>query len=398
MNGPMVDEELNEDPDLNHDLGLRPVSRVERRANQRRARTRRGFGCFAGLVSLLVVGGLIGGLAFGFGKGRDALEKVFSAPDYSGTGTTAVMVEITQGQSAQSIADTLEKKGVVKSARAFERAARDNAQSRSIQAATYTLKKEMSAKAALDLLLNPAKSVLVTRIGFPSGRTKAEITTILQKAKAAKLPAGAAAAAMAKPWSLGLPSYAKNNPEGFLYPGTYDVPNGSTAYSILKLMTTQFAKTSAEIKLPQVAQRKKVDPYQVVIIASIITAETNREEDYGKVARVIYNRLAAGQKLQMDSTIHYVVGRNGKVFTSNADREIDSLYNTYQHTGLPPTPINSPGRETLQAALNPTPGGWKYFTLINLDTGETAFASSSSEHLQNVKKLQAWCTAHAGRC
>ena len=118
MNGPMVDEDLNEGEDLN--LGLRPESRVERRANRRKARTRRGFGCFAGLVSLLVVGGLIGGLAFGFGKGRDALEKMFSAPDYTGTGTTAVTVEIAQGQSSQSIADTLEKKGVVKSARAFE--------------------------------------------------------------------------------------------------------------------------------------------------------------------------------------------------------------------------------------------------------------------------------------
>jgi UPF0755 protein len=394
----MVDEDLNEDPDLNDDLGLRPESRVERRANRRKARARRGFGCFAGLVSLLVVGGLIGGLAFGFGKGRDALEKVFSAPDYDGTGTTAVTVEITAGQSSQSIADTLEKKEVVKSARAFERVARDDPNSRQIQAATYTLKKHMSAKAALDLLLNPAKSVLVTRVGFPPGRTKAEIVTILQKAKAVKLPAGSAAAALEKPWSLGLPSYAKNNPEGFLYPGTYDVPKNATAYSILKLMTTQFAKTSAALKLPETAQRKHVDPYQVVIIASIIGAETNREEDYGKVARVIYNRLADNNRLQMDSTIHYILGRNGKVFTSDADRQIDSPYNTYNHTGLPPTPINSPTRDLLNAALHPTPGSWKYFTLVNLDTGETAFASTLSEHQQNVNKLQAWCSAHSGRC
>ena len=398
MNGPMVDEDLNEDPDLNDHLGLRPESRVERRANRRKARTRRGFGCFAGLVSLLVVGGLIGGLAFGFGKGRDALEKMFSAPDYEGTGTTAVTVEITSGQSSQSIADTLEKKEVVKSARAFERAARDNPKSRQIQAATYTLKKHMSAQAALELLLDPAKSVLVTRVGFPPGRTKNEIIDILQKAKAVKLPPGSVAAAMAKPWSLGLPSYANNNPEGFLYPGTYDAPKNATAYTILRLMTAQFARTSREIQLPQIAQRKKVDPYQVVIIASIIGAETNREEDYGKVARVIYNRLADGARLQMDSTVHYVTGRNGKVFTSDADRQIDSAYNTYKHTGLPPTPINSPGRDLLKAALNPTPGGWKYFTLVNLDTGETAFASTLSEHNANVRKLQAWCSAHQGRC
>lgn len=396
MNGPSVDEDLKEE--LHEDLGLRPESRIERRANRRKTRARRGFGCFAGIISLLVVGALVAGAAVGFGKGRDAIEKLFAAPDYEGNGTTAVTVEISKGQSSQSIADTLEKKDVVKSARAFERAARDEPRSRSIQAATYTLRKQMSAKAALELLLDPAKSVLVTRVGFPAGKTKAEITDILQKSKAVKLPAGAAAAAMGKPWSLGLPSYAKNNPEGFLYPGTYDVPKNATAYTILKLMTTQFAKVSAELKLPQTAQRKKLDPYQAVIVASIIAAETNRSEDYPKVARVIYNRLQRNMKLQMDSTVHYVVGKDGSVFTSDEQRNFDSPYNTYLYRDLPPTPINSPGKEPLRAALNPAPGSWLYFTLVNLDTGETAFASSPEEHQKNVDKLQAWCAAHAGRC
>ncbi|HEY0619722.1 MAG TPA: endolytic transglycosylase MltG [Kribbella sp.] len=398
MNGTSVDEDLNEGDDLHENLGLRPDNRVDRRANRRKARTRRGFGCFAGLISLVVVGALITGLVVGFGKGRDALEKLFSAPDYTGAGTTAVTVEITKGQSAQAIADTLEKKGVVKSARAFERVARDDQRSRQIQAATYTLKKEMSAKAALELLLDPAKSVLVTRISLPAGRTKAEIIDLLQKSKAAKLPPGSAAAAMAKPWSLGLPPYANSNPEGFLYPGTYDIPKNATAYSILRMMTAQFAKTSAELKLPQTAQRKSLDPYQAVIVASIISAETNRPEDYPKVARVIYNRMLKGMRLQMDSTVHYVTGRNGGVFTTAAQRSIDSPYNTYKYRGLPPTPINSPSRDTLRAALNATPGSWLYFTLVNLDTGETAFASSPDEHQKNVQKLQAWCAAHTGRC
>jgi UPF0755 protein len=384
--------------DLDSDLGLRPESRVERRANRKKARTRRGFGCFAGLISLLVVGAVLGGLAFGFGKGRDALEKMFAAPDYEGTGTTAVTVEITQGQSSQAIADTLEKKGVVKSAKAFERVARDEPKSRSIQAATYTLKKEMSAASALALLLDPTKSVLVNRISIPPGRTKAEVIALLDKSKVAKLPAGSAAAAMGKPAALKLPSYAKNNPEGFLYPGTYDIPKNATADVILRLMTAQFAKTSAELQLPATASRKKVDAYQVVTIASIIGAETNRPQDYGKVARVIYNRLQQGKKLQMDSTVHYVVGRGGGVFTSDEQRDNPSRYNTYKYEGLPPTPINSPTKDTLRAALNPTPGNWLYFTLVNLDTGETLFASTGDEHQANVKKLQAWCQANKGRC
>jgi UPF0755 protein len=397
-----VEEQLNEgedqrEDDLGSGLGLRAETRVERRANRRRARGRRAFGCFAGLISLLVVGSLVAGAVVGFGKGKDALEGLFSAPDYQGAGTGTVVVEITKGQATASIADTLEKKEVVKSARAFERVARDDPRSLQIQAATYTLRKHMSAKAALDLMLNTAESVLVARVSVPAGKTKAEVALILQGSKM-KLPAGAAATALGKPASLGLPPYAHNNAEGFLFPGTYDVPKNANAYTMLKLMTANYAKTAASLDLVNTASRKKLDPYQAVIVASIIGAETNRSEDYAKVARVIYNRMERGMKLQMDSTIHYVVGKDGGVFTTPEQRENPSPYNTYKYKGLPPTPISSPTRDELRAAINPAQGSWLYFTLVNLDTGETAFASSSEEHQANVKKLQAWCQAHKGRC
>ncbi|HEY9339661.1 MAG TPA: endolytic transglycosylase MltG, partial [Kribbella sp.] len=374
-----------------------PETRVERRANRRRARGRRAFGCFAGLISLLVVGALVAGAVVGFGKGKDALEGLFSAPDYEGAGTGTVVVEITKGQATASIADTLEKKEVVKSARAFERVARDDPRSLQIQAATYTLRKHMSAKAALALMLNTAESVRVARISVPAGKTKAEVALILQGSKL-KLPAGAAATALGKPALLGLPPYAHNNAEGFLSPGTYDVPKNANAYTMLKLMTAEYNKNAASLNLVNTAGRKKLDPYQAVIVASIIGAETNRSQDYAKVARVIYNRLAAGMRLQMDSTIHYVVGRDGGVFTTPEQRKDPSPYNTYLHKGLPPTPINSPTRDELRAAINPAQGSWLYFTLVNLDTGETAFASTNQEHEANVAKLQAWCQAHKGRC
>ncbi|WP_410791597.1 endolytic transglycosylase MltG [Kribbella sp. C-35] len=394
-----MEEEVNEGErdDLGSGLGLRAETRVERRANRRRARGRRAFGCFAGLISLLVVGALVAGAVLGFGKGKDALEGLFSAPDYEGAGTGTVVVEITKGQATASIADTLEKKEVVKSARAFERVARDDPRSLQIQAATYTLRKHMSAKAALDLMLNTAESVRVARISVAAGKTKAEVAVILQGSKM-KLPAGAAATALGKPALLGLPPYAHNNAEGFLFPGTYDVPKNANAYTMLKLMTAQYAKTAASLDLVKSATNKKLDPYQAVIVASIIGAETNRSEDYAKVARVIYNRLAAGMRLQMDSTIHYVVGKDGGVFTTPEQRENPSRYNTYKYKGLPPTPISSPTRDELRAAINPAQGSWLYFTLVNLDTGETAFASSAEEHQANVKKLQAWCQAHKGRC
>jgi len=202
----------------------------------------------------------------------------------------------------------------------------------------------------------------------------------------------------APPALLGLPPYAHNNAEGFLSPGTYDVPKNANAYTMLKLMTAEYNKNAASLNLVNTAGRKKLDPYQAVIVASIIGAETNKEADYGKVARVIYNRLAAGMYLGMDSTVHYVVGKDGGVYTTPEQRKNPSKYNTYIHKGLPPSPINSPTRAQLSAALNPTPGNWKYFTLVNLDTGETAFADTYAEHQVNVKKLQTWCQAHTGKC
>ncbi|HEY3556592.1 MAG TPA: endolytic transglycosylase MltG [Kribbella sp.] len=397
-----MDEDLNEGEerqadDLGSGLGLRAETRVERRASRRRSRSRQAFGCFAGLISLLVVGAIVAGAVIGFGKGKDALAGVFSAPDYDGQGTGTVVVEITKGQATSSIADTLEKKEVVKSARAFERVARDDPRSLQIQAATYTLRKHMSAKAALDLMLNTAESVKVARISVPAGKTKAEVALILQGSKM-KLPPGAAATALGKPALLGLPPYAHGSAEGFLFPGTYDVPKNANAYTMLKLMTANYAKTAASLDLVNSATHKGLDPYQAVIVASIIGAETNRKEDYPKVARVIYNRLAAGMYLGMDSTIHYVVGKDGGVYTTPEQRKNPSPYNTYNHKGLPPTPINSPTRDELSAAINPAQGSWKYFTLVNLDTGETAFATTYAEHLVNVKKLQTWCQAHKGKC
>ena len=383
---------MHEDDRIHDELGFRP----ERRRGHRCRCSGAGWlrGCLAVIVSLAVLGAIGGGVVIGFGKGRDYVDKLFAAPDYTGEGTGSVTVEITRGQTSDAIGETLEKKDVVKSAKAFQRAARDDTRSRTIQAGIYQLRKQMSAKAALALLLNPEVSLVVNRVSVPSGKTMKEAAAIIQASKAAKLPPGAVAAALAKPQALGLPSYAKNRPEGFLYPDTYDLPKGATATSILRQMTARYAATAAKLKLDQVAGSKGIDPYQAVIVASLIQAESNRTEDYPKVARVIYNRLNTGMYLGFDSTIHYITGRTGSVYTTAQARRINSPYNTYNRKGLPPTPINSPTEETLRAALNPAKGSWLYFVTINLETGETAFASTGAEHAANVAKLHTWCGQH----
>ena len=384
----------NDDDQLHDDLGFHRPTRAERRREQRRQQGRRARGCFAVVISLVVIGGIIAALVVGLGKGRAYLNDMFAAPDYTGNGSGSVVVEISKGQTAASIGKTLEDKDVVKSAKAFERAARDDSRYRSIQAGTYKLRLQMSAKAALALLLDPQSSILARRVSIQPGMTVEEAAKQLQGSKAANLPKGSVAAALAQPSKLGLPSYARNRLEGFLYPDTYDLPTNANATSILRQMTARFNQVATQLKLSQTALQKNMDPYEVVIVASLIQAETNRKQDYAKVARVIYNRLNDGMRLQFDSTLKYALGRNGSVFTSDSERNTPGPYNTYLNKGLPPTPINSPTEDQLRAALNPATGSWLYFVTINLDTGETAFASTLAEHNANRAKLTAWCGQH----
>ena len=129
-----------------------------------------------------------------------------------------------------------------------------------------------------------------------------------------------------------------------------------------------------------VADAKQVGrtPYQVAVIASIVQREAGVAGDMPRVARVIYNRLARGMPLQMDSTVNYALNQ-AQISTSAADRANPSPYNTYVHKGLPPTPISSPGTAALDAAVNPAQGGWLYFVAVDLK-GNSCFSITDAEH------------------
>jgi UPF0755 protein len=107
------------------------------------------------------------------------------------------------------------------------------------------------------------------------------------------------------------------------------------------------------------------------------------------VARVLTNRLAGGGPLQMDSIILYPVPED-RIFTTSAERSSNQPYNSYQHNGLPPTPICSPDEASFDAFLAPTPGSWWFYVTINLHSGETRFANTYEEHQANAALLYAW--------
>jgi UPF0755 protein len=135
-------------------------------------------------------------------------------------------------------------------------------------------------------------------------------------------------------------------------------------------------------------------------VASLVESEANRDDDRGKVARVIYNRLetnATGHLLQIDATVNYALGRDLGLGLTSDDLNVDSPYNTRKYPGLPPGPIESPGDKAIEAAANPPPGSWIYYVTVNLDTGETKFAESYSKFLAYKRELQRFCDG-SDRC
>ncbi|MGH3486472.1 MAG: endolytic transglycosylase MltG, partial [Actinopolymorphaceae bacterium] len=355
------------------ELGFRTTARV---------RPRRGRGCLAVFVAFVILGGAV---AFVAVKGQAYLANAFTVPDYSGPGQGEIVVEVSAGDTSRDIAETLESKDVVKSAEAFTRAARKDTRALGIQPGYYRLRVQMGAKEALGLILDPTARIL-ERVTVPEGRRVSRTVAILSDKTG--IPVKEFSAVLKDPESLELPPYAKGKPEGMLFPATYDIDPGTTAGSLLQQLVARHVEVAEGLGLTAGARKLGVSPRQVVTVASLVEAEARRPQDFPRVARVIYNRLAEQQKLELDSTVHYAVNRYDTVSTTPNERDVKSPYNTYRNVGLPPGPINSPGERALQAALKPAPGQWLFFVTVNPDSGETKFAQTYSEHDQYVAEFQ----------
>lgn len=365
------------------DLGLGTTESRIQRSGPKRIR-----GCLAVLVALAV---LVGIGVFAYVKGVDAIKRWVdstSAPDYPGRGHGAIVIQVKEGETASDIGATLEKADVVRSVQAFTDAATGDERSLLIQVGYYRMRLQMSGASALARMLNP-DSQISTGVTVPEGLRATEIIALV--VSHTKFTAPKMAAAFADTSALGLPSYAKGDAEGYLYPATYPVTPGTNPAGLLREMTARFEQTASEVKLTTVAAALNMSPTDVVIVASLVQAEARRPQDMPKVARVIYNRLRIGMALQLDSTLHYAVDSRGVVPTTDQLRDLVTPYNSYTRTGLPPTPIDSPGETALKAALNPAKGSWRYFVTVNLRTGDTRFATSYADHLHNVSLLHEYC-------
>jgi len=170
--------------------------------------------------------------------------------------------------------------------------------------------------------------------------------------------------------------------EGFLFPSTYLVPVNADPERIARILTDQFFH-----ELPANAAAKAralgLDVPQVITIASLIEREAQADDERALMAGVYYNRLRAGMPLEVDATIEYVFPEHHTVITRR-DLEIDSPYNTYRHTGLPPTPIANPGKASIDAAFAPVQS--QYLFYVYKGNGHHAFAKTLEEHNANVER------------
>ncbi|GAA2593362.1 endolytic transglycosylase MltG [Streptomyces axinellae] len=342
------------------------------RQSGKSGKAKRRNGCACGLVALALVAG-VGTVGY---FGYDFYQSHFgSAPDYPGKGTGEVTVKIPEGASVAEMGQVLQREGVVKSPGAFVEAAGGK---RGIQAGTYTLRKQMSGARAVELMLDPSsQNGLIIAEGWRAKRIYEEVDKKLDVAKGSTAKA-------AESGKLGLPKWAKGKPEGFLFPSRYSVGKNSKPEDVLREMVRRADAEYTRTGLEAESKKAGKTPEEVITIASLVQAEAQQDHEFGKVSRVIYNRLDKDMRLGFDSTINYAMGRSS-LDTSISDTKYPSPYNTYLHKGLPPGPIGNPGHQAIEAALKPTKGDWLYFVTVR--PGDTRFTADESEHSKNVEEF-----------
>lgn len=171
--------------------------------------------------------------------------------------------------------------------------------------------------------------------------------------------------------------------EGYLFPDTYYFAKDASATDIIEKMLKNFDVKITDGMFTEIANQKKT-LYEIITMASIVEREVPTQTDQKIVAGVFWNRIEIGQTLGSDATLEYVLGGNRRQH-SIAETKIDSPYNTYRYSGLPPGPVSNPGIASIEATINPAQTSFFYF-LSDTETGKTVFSETFEEHIANKAK------------
>ncbi len=365
-------------------MSHRPHAPKERRAELRK----RWIISLSVLLVLLLALGSVAAYVWSQYGDRIALELGWTSNDYEGEGKGEVIVTISSGDIGEDVALTLADAGVVKTSQAFYELLLQQEPAVDFHPGSYRLRMEMSAQSALDALLDPANRVQLTA-AIPEGLTVAQ--TLERVAEGAQIPFEDLIEAASEPQAFGLPD-GVTSLEGWLHPATYEYEPETSPHDAIATMVNYQIAMLDDLGVAE------TDRQRVLTTASIVQREAGTAEDFGRVARVIDNRLAIGMKLEMDSTAQYGLGQHddGSVWSSGEALSDDNPWNTYLYEGLPFGPIANPGRAAVEAALNPAPGDWLYFVAVNLETGESRFNETLAEHEADVEVLREWCDQNPG--
>jgi UPF0755 protein len=290
---------------------------------------------------------------------------VYRAPGPLAQATAVVVPRGTQAE----VGLALLRAGVIRNVRHFEVAARLTARAGALRAAEFLFPAHASLREVL-AVLRTARPVQ-HRLTIPEGLTAAQEAELLDRTEAL---AG----------DVPVPA------EGALLPDSYVFERGFTRAALEARAAAAMRKLVARVWAERTAGLPLKSPEELVTLASIVERETARPEERAHIAAVFINRLRAGMRLQSDPTVIYAVTggamSGGRVLT-RADLETDNPYNTYRVAGLPPGPIGSPGRASLEAVARPAASDDLYFVADG--TGGHVFARTLEEHHRNVARFLA---------
>lgn len=345
---------------------------------------------WVGLLALVLTVGVVGVAGWYAYQGLrpvigdlQSFELFEAAEDYEGAGTGSVEVVVNPGDTGRQMGQTLLEADVVASVEAFVEAANADPRFTSVQPGTYTMPQQLPAADAVAALLDPANRSNETVVIAEGLRVDQILDRLADRTGLPRDDLAAAVAAAELPPAAAGAEGVVDPAEGFLYPDGYQFADDVTAQQVVDQMIARGQQVLADLGVAPENQ------LEVLTKASLVQGEARIDDDFGRVAQVVDNRLAINQPLGLDSTVNYAT-QTFDTRTTAEQRASDSPYNTYRFPGLPPGPIKSPGRQAIEAVVAPTPGPWLYFVTTDLCTGETAFAETFEEHQANVQVLNAW--------
>ena len=272
-----------------------------------------------------------------------------------------VKVEVVKGDTLSDVADKLEAAGVIKSAFVFKLQARYEGYGTEIQTGRYTFEQGQDTNLIFRKLA-AGKAVPTIAVTVPEGLNVDETAKTVAKYSGVPAANFEQAARRTDYDYAFLEHPGIETTEGYLFPAKYDFEKGVTAPQIVDRLLGQYLIETQDLDIAGAKDRLGLTEHKLVTVASLIEKEAATPEEKPLVASVIYNRLDRDMPLQIDATIQYAL-ESPKTNLSLRDLKVDSPYNTYENEGLPPGPICSPSRESLEAALNPEQTNYLYYVL-----------------------------------